>query len=1087
MCRVLRSHIASPSASPLVRERDIRLALVLNGGVSLAIWIGGVTHEIDSARRASAPGSGPGEDAGGTAPLYGKLLAILRQRVIVDVIGGTSAGGINGVLLGAAIYTGNDLPNLREVWISLGDFRRLLRPSTMGSPPSILKGDDYVLPAIERELDALFDGAGSASQELHIFVPATDLAGRPTRYADSTGREFVERDHRRVFHFTSDPGNPAGPGGAMTKKISLGEAEAKQLLAQAARGSSSFPVAFEAHRLKCDDEGTVTERLLVDGGILDNQPFSPVLDQIAVLSAARPAKRVVLYVVPYVTEAHTKATTAEQAGTALETVSAALSLPRDLPKLQGLERVTREQRTLESLEAIRRATQGVASPAVLAASAAELFASYQATRLAASAGVFTSWAAPDFQPGDGVLAQSLSIDPSNLVQVVPEVAGVDATTVRWVPNGPNWSADDVAWGWGLSPAERAASWILLTLGEAVYPPEQGPSLEAAETTAGTLIQDVRAAKGVLVAAFLAATGDPIARGRAAYAKITNELTGIQTQFRTLDGFIEELNRSIEGGPSNYRPAARVATSLHLEVVRNAFGVQDLAIPLPFEFVFASAGVRNSLGHSARTPTRKLAGMKLNHFGGFLKRSWRANDWLWGRLDGVEHLLRAFVDEERLHELSYAHDTMPSAAPTLAAGETVPPRAALMELAKLALAGEAGAPESPAATAFLRDKWASTAAKLRSEPGPDPATQLARELERALAAKPDARVRTEILKGYRQLLAARFQLRILDEELVRVAQTAREDAAAGASPVADGVAWAERVLQREPTSKEQVELFRQMRIGEESLGDETSARQTADVLAQTVAVSSAMLAGDRGGLPAGGRALLGSIRSATLAASFPVRLFARSPALGMIVFALLIAWLVWAVVSKRAILGASVPILAIATALAGIALLTMATSALERPTRSAWRWVGWAAAVGVPAAFFVAEALGWLDGWLTEHCGGVAVGVAAILAGVAAALLVLDLFVLLLPRVWARTARWRRPVGRACLWGYRALVVGSLASLVVGFVLTRIDEYESGEHEGWAAVANERHGALLILTLFVILVLAGVILELLSEVRRRRSD
>ena len=59
----------------------------------------------------------------------------------------------------------------------------------------------------------------------------------------------------------------------------------------------------------------------------------------------------------------------------------------------------------------------------------------------------------------------------------------------------------------------------------------------------------------------------------------------------------------------------------------------------------SAGVRNSLGHSAATPAEKLAGMKLGHFSGFLKRSWRANDWLWGRLDGVEHVLRCLVDRD----------------------------------------------------------------------------------------------------------------------------------------------------------------------------------------------------------------------------------------------------------------------------------------------------------------------------------------------------------------------------------------------------------------------------------------------------------
>jgi hypothetical protein len=37
-------------------RRDVKLALVLNGGVSLAIWIGGVTREIDAARWSAGQG-----------------------------------------------------------------------------------------------------------------------------------------------------------------------------------------------------------------------------------------------------------------------------------------------------------------------------------------------------------------------------------------------------------------------------------------------------------------------------------------------------------------------------------------------------------------------------------------------------------------------------------------------------------------------------------------------------------------------------------------------------------------------------------------------------------------------------------------------------------------------------------------------------------------------------------------------------------------------------------------------------------------------------------------------------------------------
>jgi hypothetical protein len=35
---------------------------------------------------------------------------------------------------------------------------------------------------------------------------------------------------------------------------------------------------------------------------------------------------------------------------------------------------------------------------------------------------------------------------------------------------------------------------------------------------------------------------------------------------------------------------------------------------------------------------KLRGVAINHFGAFFKRSWRENDYLWGRLDGAERLL-----------------------------------------------------------------------------------------------------------------------------------------------------------------------------------------------------------------------------------------------------------------------------------------------------------------------------------------------------------------------------------------------------------------------------------------------------------------
>jgi hypothetical protein len=44
---------------------------------------------------------------------------------------------------------------------------------------------------------------------------------------------------------------------------------------------------------------------------------------------------------------------------------------------------------------------------------------------------------------------------------------------------------------------------------------------------------------------------------------------------------------------------------------------------------------------------KLAGNELANFSAFLRPEWRANDWLWGRLDAVPTLVDILVDPERL--------------------------------------------------------------------------------------------------------------------------------------------------------------------------------------------------------------------------------------------------------------------------------------------------------------------------------------------------------------------------------------------------------------------------------------------------------
>lgn len=78
-------------------EQEIRFALVMNGGVSLAVWIAGVSHEIDLIRRASTAGTpGARQHDSEVYALWQDLMqpaSGLRRQLVVDVLAGTSAGG----------------------------------------------------------------------------------------------------------------------------------------------------------------------------------------------------------------------------------------------------------------------------------------------------------------------------------------------------------------------------------------------------------------------------------------------------------------------------------------------------------------------------------------------------------------------------------------------------------------------------------------------------------------------------------------------------------------------------------------------------------------------------------------------------------------------------------------------------------------------------------------------------------------------------------------------------------------------------------------------------------------------------------
>ena len=198
-------------------QREIRLALVLNGGVSLAIWIGGVVAEVDRARRA---GLGTTEREDEVVAVYRRLLALTGSLLRTDVIAGASAGGLNGCLLASAIVSGGAIDDVRDTWIELGSFTRMLRSGLRSEPQSLLKGDEYFLPKVEAELLRRLDVdaarrdvqpercAAAAARRVELFVTGTNLTGQPVQHLDdsaarssttSTGRSSGSGTSRRFM------------------------------------------------------------------------------------------------------------------------------------------------------------------------------------------------------------------------------------------------------------------------------------------------------------------------------------------------------------------------------------------------------------------------------------------------------------------------------------------------------------------------------------------------------------------------------------------------------------------------------------------------------------------------------------------------------------------------------------------------------------------------------------------------------------------------------------------------------------------------------------------------------------------------
>lgn len=409
--RSASGHIGAMRDAPPADERpsgtcefvqELRLAVVMYGGVSLAVYMNGVAQELLRLVRAGAPAARPVQgavptrvaeaDLRGSERAYRRLARIaggdgdwralaadpaapLRTRVVVDILSGTSAGGINAVFLAKALANDQDIDRLRGLWLRKGDLDRLLVRARR--PESLLDGAQMLGDLLEA-FDAMdADRAPSARSpyvdELDLHVTATDIHGRAEvlPLGDSGASE---RRHRHVFRFSYAAAHAVG-----ADANDFGWRD-NPLLAFAARCTSSFPVAFPPAQLEdlgaaalagrapdparlrrlfrcrsdADPVAAVGRRAFGDGGYLDNKPFSQATATLARRRADLPVVRRLVYVEPVPERLGREDDPAARPDAIENAAAALLTLPRYETIREDLAAVVERNRLIERVAALTR-------------------------------------------------------------------------------------------------------------------------------------------------------------------------------------------------------------------------------------------------------------------------------------------------------------------------------------------------------------------------------------------------------------------------------------------------------------------------------------------------------------------------------------------------------------------------------------------------------------------------------------------------------------------------------------------------------------------------------------------------------------
>lgn len=723
-------------------EREVRFAVVIYGGVSLAIYINGIVQEMLRMVRATAlpveklsklelvyrklgcmvaverphrSGALTGDEVDREIQILPEPAVTPRTKFVVDILSGTSAGGINSLFMAKALARGQSLQNLAQLWIDVADISKLLndRGSLEGvvdlqKPPKSLLNARWMYLKLLEAFDNMETGDiqdGPLVGDIDVFLTTTDLDGLPLPLA-LPHQKVEERRHRNRYKFARREGD------GQRSRDDFG-VENNPFFAFAARCTSAFPFAFEPmtlsdifpvvqaaplHRDKPyaasgthqwdrfysdylqDQSPGITPfliRAFGDGGYLDNKPFTYAIEEISRRSADVPVDRKLIYIEPSPEDQAQMFRPRKDASDRMDAVqnslAALISLPRyetireDLMRLLVWNKeVARLKRVLRDIKLPEKAPEGYQQ--------GYSYIAYQHLRVSATTD----------QMAERV-SKSIGLDHTSGRADALRAVISQWRQQRWPPGQEQEFLDSYDFDYIIRGAQYLKWRIRRTAGAT-----QQQDLE-------TVAYAKRLVRGCLEdplpALNVTGTVTPEKRDRDLDTVVMAGVTSVRNPGQYKEACREEAQNAVEAGWGEVIEAAHQALQNHFSGARAAlklldelfarYGGKDIFLmrdSLVFPITF-----NTSVGEFAEIDVVRLSpkdvstiqgvtdegynqirGQSFGAFGAFLNKDWRKHDILRGRLDGAEVLIRSILPGSRTEIVSLREQITKEAMEAIAA-------------------------------------------------------------------------------------------------------------------------------------------------------------------------------------------------------------------------------------------------------------------------------------------------------------------------------------------------------------------------------------------------------------------------------------